>query len=193
MTKTERAQKLRELVEIISRYSDVHEVVTDAASRIGDVALSLERLEYFGAESGYHGFPNSLLAHSVASANCHIHEWGANHEISWPDDPDNTPETGDVVLSVSWPTGAYSMDKDYPVKTFSAFFKEIKSVFPPEFSDTHNYNLYYKGENGKRFMQGAQAIWDKHKALVAEEIAQKKIAYLEAAIAQERAKISANK
>ena len=172
----DKAEKLEYIAEVLRINQDVHKRVSEQASELMSMASLFRRSYKFGVAPCYDGSaPGHFEVIPVAKSNCWVTTWGENNSISWPDDGINLPEEGEELLCVSWPTGAYSMSAEYPSKTFAKFFDEVKRLFPPKYSDSHNHCLYYAADNAASFMAGAEEIWAKHKSMVSEEIRMQKI------------------
>lgn len=64
--------------------------------------------------------------------------------ISWEDDGKQPDD--EILLCLSFPTGAYIFGDDYPVNFFKDFFQELKT-YNPKYIDTTNKNLYFSMDN----------------------------------------------
>jgi len=95
-----------------------------------------------------------------------------NRTISWPDD--GRQPNNEWLYEISFPTGAYIFDREYPQVTFQAFFNELKT-YSPAYIDSANHNLYFTHENAKAIHDNFVAIFNKHKALVDEELKLRRI------------------
>lgn len=100
--------------------------------------------------------------------------YGADHNrtISWPDDgkqPDN-----EWLYVISFPTGAYIFDKEYPQIIFQEFFNELKE-YSPKYIDSANHNLYFTSEQSKEVHDDFHEVFKKYKSRVDKEIKTKKI------------------
>jgi len=69
--------------------------------------------------------------------------WGEKYgrHISWSDDG-KQPED-ELLLVISFPTGAYIFGDDYPTEFFKEFFQELKT-YNPKYTDTTNKTLYFQ-------------------------------------------------
>lgn len=77
--------------------------------------------------------------------------WGEKYRrtISWEDNG-KQPED-ELLLQLSFSTGAYIFGEDYPTEFFKQFFLELKG-YEPKYIDTVNKNLYFSMDNaGKVF------------------------------------------
>ena len=111
-----------------------------------------------------------------------------NRTISWSDD--RRQPLDELLLLISFPTGAYIFGNDYPYKLFQTFFDELKS-FNPEYIDTNNKSLYFKIENAKDVFNSFNGIlgkyWERNKA----DITKRKIDKMKAELKELEAKSSA--
>lgn len=92
--------------------------------------------------------------------------------ISWSDDG-SQPEN-ELLLVVSFPTGAYIFGDDYPVDLFKDFFNEL-STFAPKYSDTTNKCLYFSMDNAKNIFNSFYDILNKYKELNRQDFNRRKI------------------
>lgn len=101
---------------------------------------------------------------------------GCGKEISWPDDG-KQPSPG-WYLAISFPCGAYTLDKDYPVESFNKFFEELKS-FGAKHVDTVNHCLYFtldkNPEPARKVYKAYNDIFKKYYDMGKEEVLQAKI------------------
>jgi hypothetical protein len=103
--------------------------------------------------------------------------FGENHgrTISWSDSGKQPRKTGEWLLSIRFPTGAYifgdgsMFDKSYPKKTFDMFFKDLKG-YQPKFCDAANHCLYFTDETAKAVYDDFYVLFDKYKGLVQDEM-----------------------
>jgi len=107
--------------------------------------------------------------------------------ISWPDNGEQPVETGEWLLTVRFPTGAYIFGNIfadcYPKATFNAFFDELKA-HKPKFCDTANHCLYFTEDVAKGVYENFYILFDKYEALVADEMKAKRKAELEEELAK---------
>lgn len=105
---------------------------------------------------------------------------GCGKEISWPDDG-KQPSPG-WYLVISFPCGAYTLYKDYPVESFNKFFEELKS-FGAKHVDTANHCLYFaldeNPEPARKVYKAYNDIFKKYYDMGKEEVLQAKIAQAE--------------
>ena len=105
---------------------------------------------------------------------------GSGREICWSD-TGKQPKAG-WYLVLSFSTGPYLFNSDYPEKSFNSFFEELKS-FGAAYSDTHNHYLYFSldenPEPAREVYKAYPAIykkwWDEaQKEVLAQRIAKAK-------------------
>lgn len=108
-------------------------------------------------------------------------KFGENYgrTISWPDNNKQPRKTGEWLLTIRFPTGAYifggdsMFDKAYPKKTFNMFWEDLKS-FHPKFCDTANHCLYFTDDVASVVYENFYLLFDKYKALVQYEMNEQK-------------------
>lgn len=105
---------------------------------------------------------------------------GCGKEISWPDDG-KQPSPG-WYLVISFPSGAYTLNIDYPKQSFNKFFEELKS-FGAKHVDTRNHELYFtldeNPEPARKVYKAYNDIFKKYYDMGKEEVLQAKIAKAE--------------
>lgn len=105
---------------------------------------------------------------------------GEERTISWSDD-DRQPKN-EWLFTVCFPAGPYIFGPDYPKETFKGFFNELKS-YGPKYCDTANKALYFTEDNAYLVHKALKGIMEKHRALVAAEVKEKRKKELEAELA----------
>lgn len=105
---------------------------------------------------------------------------GCGKEVTWPDDG-KQPSPG-WYLVISFPCGAYTLNKDYPKQSFNKFFEELKS-FGAKHVDTVNHYLYFtldeNPEPARKVYKAYNEIFKKYYDMGKEEVLQSKIAQAE--------------
>lgn len=105
---------------------------------------------------------------------------GCEKEISWPDDG-KQPSPG-WYLVISFPCGAYTLNKDYPKQSFNKFFEELK-CFGAKHVDTVNHSLYFSldenPEPSRKVYKAYNDLFKKYYDMGKEEVLQAKIAQAE--------------
>lgn len=88
--------------------------------------------------------------------------WGEKHRrtISWSDNGEQ-PED-ELLLCLSFSTGAYIVGSDYPTEIFKEFFQELKT-YNPKYTDTANNNLYFSMDNAGKIFNEFPAILKKYR------------------------------
>lgn len=100
----------------------------------------------------------------------------SRRSVSWSDD-DRQPED-EWLYMIGFSTGAYSLNHEYPEKTFQEFFNELKR-FNPKYIDTVNRNLYFHPENASFVHEVFPTLIKRYRDMAEEEIKQKKIEELQ--------------
>lgn len=100
-----------------------------------------------------------------------------NVQISWEDD-DKEPDAEEWLYIVGFSTGAYFLHSAYPQQTFKKMFAELKS-FGPKYCDSANKILYFTKDSAKLLHKGYDAIIEKYRNMVKEELESKRIEELE--------------
>lgn len=87
--------------------------------------------------------------------------WGEKYRrtISWSVDG-RQPED-EVLLQISFSTGAYIFGEDYPAEVFDSFWAELKT-FKPDYTDDVNRGLYWKLSNAKEIFNSFNSIFRKY-------------------------------
>lgn len=90
-----------------------------------------------------------------------IGKWGEKYKrtIAWEDNG-KQPED-ELLLKLSFSTGAYIFGDDYPAELFKEFFQELKS-YNPKYCDTVNNNLYFSMDNAGKIFNDFPAILKKY-------------------------------
>lgn len=109
--------------------------------------------------------------------------WGEKYRrtISWSD-TDEQP-IDELLLQISFPTGAFIFGNDYPTKFFQQFFKELKT-YNPKYSDTVNHNLYFSMDNANIVFNSFNDILKKYYELNREDVKQRKIEQMKSDLAK---------
>jgi len=110
---------------------------------------------------------------------------GTERTISWSDD--GRQPNDEWLFVISFPTGAYIFGdyfkSEYPKQTFNTFFNELKSL-GAKYSDSANSSLYFTEENSKKVYDAFWGIFNKYKAMVADEMKEQRKKELEAELAK---------
>ena len=157
----------------IDEYKKILAVVNECATvdnsmRLCDIEYAIKADELYG-EFGFEGMGQYLYSDYVEVSDYEfIAKYGKDYYriISWSDDgrqPDN-----EWLYVISFPTGAYVFDSDYPKDTFNTFFNELKK-YAPKYVDTANKSLYFSASNAKIAHNNFYEIFNKYKNLAAAE------------------------
>lgn len=99
--------------------------------------------------------------------------WGnEKRHIGWSDD-DSQPNN-ELLLRISFPTGAYIFGGDYPTDFFKQFFSELKT-YNPKYTDSRNKSLYFSMDNAGKMFNDFAGIYKKYRELNAEDFKKRKI------------------
>ena len=96
--------------------------------------------------------------------------------ISWSDDG-KQPED-ELMIYLSFSTGAYIFGDDYPTELFQQFWQELKT-YNPKYSDTTNKSLYFSIENGAKIFNEFEEILKKYDELNKKDLKKRKIKKLQ--------------
>jgi hypothetical protein len=99
-----------------------------------------------------------------------------NRTISWPDDG-KQPED-ELMIRLSFSTGAYIFGEDYPTELFQQFWQELKT-YNPKYCDTTNRNLYFSIENGAKIFNEFTSIMKKYYEINKEDAKNRRIKKLQ--------------
>lgn len=101
----------------------------------------------------------------------------AHHRTISRSDDGSQPEN-EWLYVIRLPTGPYIFDKEYPIKTFQAFFNELKQ-FEPKYIDSANKTLYFTSEKSSAVHAASPEILQRYKGLVDAELKEKRIKALQ--------------
>lgn len=157
----------KEVFDLLKAYKDLYIFDIERLEMQSKCHLfGLELVEKYGIDIN----PKSINSPTYFSFDRHriIGYFGEStgRRISWPDDgrqPDN-----ELLLQISFPSGAYIFGDHYPKDLFNSFFEELKE-FNPEYLDTENKCLYFSMENAKGVFNSFENILKKYKKLNIEE------------------------
>lgn len=113
--------------------------------------------------------------------------WGPAHgrKISWSDDG-RQPES-ELLLCISFPTGAYILGGDYPEELFKDFYEELER-YSPKYRDSHNHSLYFSLTNARFVFNEFHNILDKYKSKYRDGAKAREIQELQAKIEKLKSK-----
>lgn len=158
LQKTKKAYE--DILSLVSEYKDtVTYDYSDLLKKSECHIFGVELKETYGLDLD----PTSIYSTSYNKFGDYrsIGRYGEKHRrtISWSDDG-KQPED-EVLLELSFCTGAYIFGDDYPQELFNEFFQELKS-YGPKYSDTVNKNLYFSLETSKNIFNDFKGILDKY-------------------------------
>jgi len=151
ITKLEETKKAyKEILSVINKHKDIiaydyNNLNNDSKNHL----FGIELKEKYGLDINPLDV-NSLSYINLGDSKC-VGWWGEKYgrHISWSDDG-KQPED-ELLLVISFPTGAYIFGDDYPTEFFKEFFQELKT-YNPKYTDTTNKTLYFSMDNaGKIF------------------------------------------
>ena len=160
MKTLEKAEKAyTEIFDLIKKHKDICNI------NIKDFELKKEH-HLFGLKLKEYGLNidplqvNSLDWVSLGEY-INVSHWGndTTRFISAPDDgiqPDN-----ELLICISFPTGAYSLGGSYPTELFNEFFLELKT-YKPKYIDSANKSLYFSMDNAKDIFNKFSSIYLKY-------------------------------
>jgi len=90
----------------------------------------------------------------------------------------DTQPIDEILLQISFPTGAYIFGDDYPKEIFKDFFEELKS-YNYKYIDKINDNLYFTLENSKDIFNNFNEIFKKYLEMYRNNYKQRQIEKLE--------------
>ena len=88
----------------------------------------------------------------------------ANEHKSIISEDGTRPENGEILLQISFPTGAYIFGGDYPREFFYKFINELKT-YNPKYIDSMNHYLYFDLTNGAKIFNEFNDVFNRYKDL----------------------------
>lgn len=170
----------KELQSVIEKYPEEFKGDYNLYS-IKESLQCLEMQQRFGIPLIYYG-PEQYQVKNAFNNWTHLALYGnGNCRISWPDNGEQP--SNEWLYVISFPTGAYIFGDGYPENTFKAFWDELRA-FSPKYCDTVNNNMYFTEENSKAVYDAFWGIFNKYKAMVADEMKEQRKKELEAELAK---------
>lgn len=161
-TQTNEARKAYEkILAIMRKYEDMCGFdVEDFERKTKNYSFGVELKEKFGLGIDPREVTNTdfYRVDSYRFVGWYGEKYG--REISWSDDG-RQPED-ELLLEISFPTGAYIFGEDYPVELFQKFFLELKS-YKPKYVDSSNKCLYFSMENASKVFNTFPEILRKYR------------------------------
>lgn len=157
-------QRYKDLLETLNKFSDLMEEnsAVDCREYVGRSIKLLELSESFGIGFGLHNVYNP--DNFGIGEYVRVMKSGSGAIISWPD-CGNQPEDGEVLYSISFPTGPYTFGQHYPAQLFREFFEELKG-YNPKYIDSANSSLYFGENNAKAVHEDFDGILAKYRGKV---------------------------
>lgn len=161
----------KEIFEVLDKYKDIINININNLRNKSEIHLFKLKLDSYGIYVPLNTIHNTT--HIRIDYNRVIGLWdGEKRKVSWPDDG-NQPEN-EYLFCISFPTGPYFFDEDYPKSLFSKFFNELKT-YNPKYCDSHNSSLYYSIENAGKVYNNYRNICNKYYELNKEDRKKRKI------------------
>ena len=171
----DKIEAYKEALQLAKKYSDIFgsDGVPIEVASIESVIKTLEVCNRFGIEPKY-----------LSSSNCievknSYDDWtGLRFYSEIEDHPIGCSDNGlqpknEWLYVLRFTCGAYVFGDSYPRKTFDAMFEELKS-FGAAYCDTMNNALYFREDVAKEVHENFWPIFKKYKALVANEVKEKR-------------------
>lgn len=170
----------KELEEVIKKYPDEFKGDYNTYG-IKETLSCLQMQERFGIPLTFRSYDQYQIVRAYDEWT-HIALYGPEHrKISCLDEGEQ-PQN-EWLYRICFTTGAYIFGDSYPEKTFNAFFNELKAL-GAKYSDTSNSSLYFTEENSKTVYAAFWGIFNKYKAMVADEMKEQRKKELEAELAK---------
>ena len=169
--KTEKAYK--EILKVLKKHKDTIVFDVDSLEEQAKHHLfGVELVDKYGLNLDPKKI-NNLSWQKLRDGIC-IGWWGDKYSrtISWSDD--GTQPKDELLLNISYPTGAYMFGGDYPTEFFQKFFLELKG-YNPKYSDSTNHSLYYSMDNASEIFNAYDSIIKRYYEENAEDTKRRKI------------------
>jgi hypothetical protein len=151
----------KELIRIIEDYNldDMQKVKIDAEKRI----FAFEFLNKYNIEID----PNKLSINNgviwtsfyTPFGDIYLGTYGNKYNRTVTNNKQDVDE--EVLLHISFPTGAYIFGEDYPKEFFAKFYSELKS-YNPKYCDDLNKGLYFSMDNATNIFNDYRNICKKY-------------------------------
>lgn len=167
-----------EVLEVLKKHKDILAFDIDDLERKSKIHLfGIDLKEKHGLEIN----PKDVQSTDFFKPNDHTYiTWYGekfHRTIAWPVDG-RQPED-ELLMQISFPTGAYIFGEDYPTSLFQKFWLELKA-FEPDYVDEVNHGLYWKIENSQNVFNSFRGILKKYHELNKEDFKQRKIERMKA-------------
>jgi hypothetical protein len=159
MEKTKKAYD--EILAVLNKYRDIIVFdIRDLDSRSKQHLFGLELKEKYGLNID----PSDVrsLDWYRKGEYLSIGWWGEKYSrtISWEDNGKQPKD--ELLLQISFSTGAYIFGDDYPTEFFKKFFLELKG-YNPKYCDTVNKSLYFSMNNAAKVFNDFSDILKKYR------------------------------
>ena len=165
----------KEALKLAKKHSNVfgNDGVPLEVASIESVIKTLEVCDRFGIEPKYLSFSNYIEVKNSYDNWTGIQFFSEteDHPIGCSDD--GRQPKNEWLYVIRFTCGAYVFGDSYPQKTFQAMFNELKA-FGSAYCDSTNKALYFKEDVAKYVHENFWPIFNKYKALVAEEVKEKR-------------------
>lgn len=153
-------QAYKEILDLINKHKDLVNFDIYSLESISKChILGLEMVEKYGFDID----PKRISSTDWYDMGNHMYltRMGEKHgrAISWSDNHKQPKD--ELLLEISFPTGAYIFGDDYPTELFETFFTELKT-YEPKYTDTHNHNLYFTLDKAGRLFNEHKDIMSKY-------------------------------
>ena len=164
-----------QIIKLLNKHKDICVFdIQDLESKAKCHLFGLELKELYGfniepksiRSTSFNEFHGCLRLYKVGK--------DSNNSISWSDD--GRQPKNEMLLNISFPTGAYIFGEDYEYQQelFGKFFNELKS-YNPKYSDTANKTLYFSLDNAGVIFNSFPEILKKYHTLNRNDINNRKI------------------
>lgn len=181
----------KDLLKVVKKHAEHfdNDSITLTTGTVKGIVEALEVSERFGIPLNGLQSGTWLRVKNVYDDWTALGLFGEKHgrTIAWSDNGKQPKD--EWLYEIGFPCGAYTFGGDglwsrnYSKKTFDAFFEELIS-YGPAFCDTANHCVYFREDVSKAVYDNFWTIFNKYKALVADDIKEQRKAELEAELAK---------
>ena len=176
------AQAYAEIIKILKKHKDVIVYDVDAMEiQAKNHLFGIELKEKYGFNIEPKGVKSLEWVPLSRYINIGLFGKKQGRTVSWSDDG-RQPEN-ELLLYISFSTGAYIFGEDYPVDLFARFFNELKG-YNPKYTDTTNKSLYYSLDNAGVVSNDFEGILKKYYEINKEDFKQRKIQKMKEELSQ---------
>ena len=165
----------KDILKTAQKYSEIvdSDRITLDTKSLESAIKALEISDRFGIPIKYLSFSNYLHVENSYDDWTGIMFFPETEAYPIGCSDDGQQPKNEWLYIIRFTCGAYVFGDSYPQKTFQAMFNELKA-FGPAYCDTTNKALYFKEDVAKNVYENFWPIFNKYKALVAEEIKEKR-------------------